>query len=178
MSDFPLYVSLIPCYIWPYIHFKSLQYFPLNIFSPPSPIWRINMVTLPNLLKKKENIWESFRLKMAAIIAQISLAARERKVRNVIWNISFRVFEKYCCWIFGILETYYWWIFFISLWQRRALEEPPVDINRSVYKLPPWVTCNLYWLWVNTRLWAGGVSKLLHSLWHLMMQRRRCKNMI
>ena len=54
---------------------------------------------------------------MAAIIAQISLAARERKVGKILRPKSA-------------------FIDFVTL-QRRALEEPPVDINRSVYKLPP-----------------------------------------
>ena len=58
---------------------------------------------------------------MAAIIAQISLAARERKVDILIYF-----------WLKKNIVI----IDFVTL-QRRALEEPPVDINRSVYKLPP-----------------------------------------
>ena len=67
---------------------------------------------------------------------------------------------------------------FISLWQRRALEEPPVDINRSVYKLPPWVTCNLYWMWVNIGLlgWRSLKTSVFIVTCKKLMQRRRFKN--
>ena len=53
---------------------------------------------------------------MAALIAQISLAARERKV-NKIKMQKFNMASRIFC-------------------QRRELEVPTVDIQRSVYKLP------------------------------------------
>ena len=80
---------------------------------------------------------------MAAIIAQISLAARERKVGFPIYfllrkNIAVKI--SLHSWDFArqkhfIVSCSVNWI--CDELQRKALEEPPVDINRSVYKLPP-----------------------------------------
>ena len=125
------------------------------------------MVTLPNLLKKKTNILKSFRLKMAAIIAQISLAARERKVRNVIWNNYLEYLR------IAIAGYFAYWrlaidVYFSFLCDRG---EPWKShqwtlIGASTSFLREWLAIFTEYGWIQG-LWAEGVSKLLQSLWYL-----------